>query len=415
MGKVRYRTLMLFAVVLCIMMENYFYAIPGLSLLSGIYYKYISYIYIVLALVCYSNRHIKRTIAPYCKSVNRFLIIIYGIVIVESIYTIYFSDLTFWEVLSNASIYLKFLLVYPILYILIMYGTEKINKRFAIVLGCMVLYCAYIAIVFNSTGTNLNSILIYNERRLRGNSIRIQSIALLWLIVPILFNSALFTKSIIKKMVLGVLSISSLLYFIFINQSRANYTAMIAMTVAMYIFKERRQGKQIATIIIVAVCGLLFLNSKTFTDFLYTFSVNYESNTTAERFVIIADLNNAVKAMPLGYLFGIGIRNTVEIGGTVRWFMDIGFLGDLFNIGILAVAIYGYMLYRIIKTIKHIKSINHVETNFLIGIATYLLVGMIGCTLLPYSRIFSLAFILGYCEFFENKYRRLKRGQNEGR
>lgn len=407
MGKIRIRSLVLISVIFCIMLENLFYAIPILSSL-GAMYEFMPFVYVFLALACYFSEHIRITISPYCKKINKFLLIIFLLVFIESIYTIAFGGIPCEEVMVSSESYLKLLLVYPIIYILCMYGENRTNLYISVVLCTMICYCAYIAVVFNQTGANLNPILIYNERRLRGGTIRIQSIALLWFALPICFNEFLHMKQKIKKIFLGTVSFGLLAYFIFINQSRSHYLALIAMMIVMYFCKERRSKRQLLLVIIGAICVVGVFNSQFFQEFLFTFSTSYSKSTTTERIVIIADLNNAVRRMPLGYLFGMGIRNTAEINGVVRWFMDIGLLGDFFNTGILSLVLFGYMVTRLLKNAKILKAINNKDRTFLMGIAAYLLAGIPGYTVLPYTRIFSIPFIVAYCEYLGMKVYRLE-------
>lgn len=398
MGKIRIRSLVLISVIFCIMLENLFYAIPILSSL-GAMYEFTPFIYAFLAFTCFINRHIRNTINPYCKKINKFLVVVFLLVFIESVYTVAFGGISFDEVMISAESYLKLLLVYPIIYILCMYGENRTNLYISMVLCTMICYCAYIAVVFNQTGANLNPILIYNERRLRGSTIRIQSIALLWFALPICFNEFLHMKQKIKKIFLGAVSFGLLAYFIFINQSRSHYLALIAMMIVMYFCKERRGKRQLLLVIIGTIGAIAVINSQFFQEFLFTFSTSYSESTTTERILIIADLNNAVRRMPLGYLFGMGIRNTAEINGVVRWFMDIGLLGDFFNTGILSLVLFGYMVTRLVKNARILKAFNNKDRTFLVGIAVYLLAGILGYTVLPYTRIFSIPFILAYCEY----------------
>ena len=407
MGKIRIRSLVLISVIFCIMLENLFYAIPILSPL-GAMYEFMPFVYVFLALACYFSGHIRKTISPYCKKINKFLLIIFLLVFIESMYTIAFGGITFEEVMVSSESYLKLLLVYPIIYILCMYGENRTNLYISVILCTMICYCAYIAIVFNQTGVNLNQMLIYNEHRLRGGTIRIQSIALLWFAIPICFNEFLHTKQKVNKIFFGSVSLGSLCYFIYINQSRSHYIALIAMMIVMYFCKERRSKRQLLLVIIGAICAVGVFNSQFFQEFLFTFSTSYSESTTTERIVIIADLNNAVRRMPLGYLFGMGIRNTAEINGVVRWFMDIGLLGDFFNTGILSLVLFGYMVTRLLKNAKILKVINNKDRTFLLGIAAYLLAGIPGYTVLPYTRIFSIPFIVAYCEYLGMKVYRLE-------
>ena len=77
MGKIRIRSLVLISVIFCIMLENIFYAIPILSSL-GAMYEFMPFVYVFLALACYFSRHIRETISPYCKKINKFLLLPLG-------------------------------------------------------------------------------------------------------------------------------------------------------------------------------------------------------------------------------------------------------------------------------------------------------------------------------------------------
>ena len=180
------------------------------------------------------------------------------------------------------------------------------------------------------------------------------------------------------------------------------------MMIVMYFCKERRGKRQLLLVIIGTIGAIAVINSQFFQEFLFTFSTSYSESTTTERILIIADLNNAVRRMPLGYLFGMGIRNTAVINGVVRWFMDIGLLGDFFNTGILSLVLFGYMVTRLLKNAKILKVINNKDRTFLLGIAAYLLAGIPGYTVLPYTRIFSIPFIVAYCEYLGMKEYRLE-------
>lgn len=387
-------TILSFGIVVCLMITSHYEYLPIFSLL----FKYNSYICAFLCVVLWLLS--KNQVAPYCGFINKFITMTYVIVIIECIYTVIYGNLTAIEVLQNSLFYLYLLLIYPLMFILMYINERKINCYIIVIAGLMMIYCAYVAFTFNSTGNVLNMHLIYNEDNLRNGAIRIGSIGTFWVVLLITFNGFLYENEMPMKIVYCILSIGSLLYLILINQSRAQGIAIVIMLFGMYLMKKRRSRLQILVCSIAMIAVIVVLSSEWFQSFIYSFSSEAVDNTTSIRLIIIAELNKYVKDMPLGYLFGHGIRDYIFINGRQRWFLDVGLLGDLLNTGVLAAIMFFGIVGRQIYVFKRLHNNNPYGFTFVLGAFLMVVCGIPGFSILPHSRFIAVPIIMAYTEFF---------------
>jgi hypothetical protein len=330
--------------------------------------------------------------------INHYIICVLLGVFIEVIYTGICTDKTFEFAINQSYIYISIILTYAIYYLL-----EYAEKKFIIVLVLIplveLIYCSYIATVYNTKGIVLNKLFITTTTWVRNGRIRIGSSPLFWLILLISFNKFLNGNK-KEKFLNGLISLFIILYFIFVNQSRSLLISIVAMCGCMLIFNK--EDTRVKTIIKVVLLFLIsfFAFAGGLSSFFKSFTIGKEVANTTIRLSFINEISNAIDKMPLGYILGCGMGGTVTINGFQYNFIDIGFLGDFFNFGIVTLIIDIPLVIRLCKNIGILKPVEKKHYIFSVGLLGMILAGFLGFTLIQTSRFFSMPFIVALMEYY---------------
>ena len=333
------------------------------------------------------------------RFVNTFVVVVILLTFLEAVYTCYYTDKDFLYCFNQIVIYFSVILIYPLMYVL--YSKCENNLRHILVVCELIMlgYCSYIAWIFNTTKNVVNENFIPLKEWVRNGSIRIGSIPLMWFALLIEVTFLFICKSKIKKSIHLLIS-AVVVWFIFtINQSRAYEMVVLIMFGAMYFFYTRQPKKKIIKSMLVFLLLLIIVATGVFDRLILSISEGQEEQNMYVRIRFLLGINSVITKLPLGYLLGCGAGSTVDIHGFTYNFIDIGFLGDFFNFGIISIVIYGLIIVRLFNNIKYTKRINSNYFIFNIGAFAFILSGMIGFSVLPISRFIVVPFLIAYTEY----------------
>lgn len=396
---VKKSTLIWLVTMFCALYECKYFSILGLTNTTLFYIRQLSYI--GMFLFCLTNKNARMILNKYRGFLRIYLLGLLVLGCVEILHTMDVGGLSLHDTLSNMSgPFLKFLAVYPILFLMEYYSFDRICNNFNRICLLILIVQAFVAAVYNTTGLNVLDTVIRDTELLRNGMIRITSTCLTWFVV--VFNiyrwqnySGLKIRTVaLAEWIFGIL------YMILINQSRSQYVAILAAVVMMILFNKRRAKKQVFVVCVLLVGAIVFLQSDLFQNFLGSFALNTEEDTLSVRLEKLRLIQSAFKQHPF---WGFGfVGSIIYMGSTLSssfYFIDYGVIGDYIQYGLVAVYLYLGMIIRMAMNIKRLSSWGNRRYILLVGILTFLLVGMVGFTLLDGSRNFAIPFIWAISEY----------------
>ena len=384
--KIKTKQIILFFSILCIAFECKYITIIPIPFSN--YIKQL--IYIGLFIYCRFNQIAKNRIHQYVKYIDMFLMCFYILLFTELLYTLTLQRVSIFVGISNAiSGYLKFLFVYPLIYLFTSYSFKKIIHLLIGICGFIVIYQILGAALYNTSEIVINTNMIDRIAWTRSGNIRISSTSIAWLILLLSFIESKYV--LVNKWLYRSIWIITLIYMIFVNQSRAQYIATFVALILMFFFRKRRSRRQIFIYVLFCLAIIIFLNSSAFNELLNSFSENSETDTLSIRLIYLDYMyDEFLKHKFWG--FGL-IGETVEISGRIIYFIDFGFIGDYLQIGVISILI------RLCKNIRKSLKNNPYLLEISIGILTFLIVGMIGFSSIQESRNFALPCIWAITEY----------------
>ena len=413
--KVKKCTLIWILTMFCVLYECKYFSVLGIA--SNVLFYARQFSYIIMFLFCLTNNNARLCLSKYKGFLRIYLFGLVFLGAVEVVQTISVGGLSLHDTLSNLSgTFLKFLVVFPILYLMECYSFDTICADFSRVCLVILILQAVVAVTYNVTGQVVMDKVIRSEEALRNGMIRVSSTCLTWFVV--VYNifrwqnhSSLKVKTIaLAEWIFGVL------YMVFVNQSRSQYIAIIASVVMMILFNKRRAKKQLFIVTILLVIIIVFLQSDLFLGFMESFSKNAADDTLTVRMYKLQAIYNAFRQHPyLGYGF---VGATISLSSSLTslfYFIDYGFIGDYIQYGLVAVYLYLCMIIRMIVNIKWLSRCGDIRFNLMVGMLAFLVVGMIGFTLLDSSRNFAIPVIWAITEYLRYSDEDIDKGEFEQR
>lgn len=388
--------------MICFFLESGVFNIPFLSRFEINSLYTITAITMALFLWCRFSKKLSVRITPYCKYIDVFYLLILFFLIAEVFHSYKGGWFDRKSIFAAVLYYLYLLLFYPIVYLLDCNGEKKVSSIIYKTAGMMMFFFGITAFIYNMWGINLCPNII-NVDRFRNYGIRIRTFPLFWFIVLLAYTECLCSVHISRKLKYLFITIISVCYIIMVNQSRAQDIAVISMVVGMFLLNRRSGKKQLTIGILCLALGWFYFNSDYFAEFILSFSTKTQDNTTEVRIMFIEEFVEILANIKNGWLLGFGLPSSVNIRGQVRWFMDLGLLGDYFNTGFMAILLFFGMVFRLLVNIRRSYQIDRRSYLFSIGACIMLVFGIPGFTLQPASRIMAIPVLLAYTEYLANK------------
>lgn len=400
--KIRVRTLVLIGMIYCMAFQCKWLSILGLD--TPMSYHAERIIYLLMFLYCRFQVNAYEVIRPYCKRVDKGAIIVFLLGLLEIGYTVVIRNVDIQVALENSVyVYIKLLAVYPMLYLLELYGFNFIKKMILLICGISMFYQAIAAFLYNTGGMVINASLIANESWIRNENIRIGSTSLIWVVLIIGLCSVFEKQNILHKIGGILLSIFTALFLILINQSRSLYVAAIAAILLMYLFHEKRSRGKIISIMALLVFIMVFTQSSVFNNFIASFSYGSTDDTLTGRLELLSIIQNS--ALPKSTLFGFGfIGTTYQLSNATFYFIDYGLIGDLLQLGIFAAVMYIAVFVFLMKNVYILSDCKGVGYDFTVGAIGFLLIGVIGFTVLSSSRNFAIPVVVAISQYFASNH-----------
>ena len=131
-------------------------------------------IYVVLFLYCRFGKNVYPVMQPYYKKIDRGISITFVIGLLEYIYTVAYVGTDSRIAIENSVYaYIKLLAVYPLLYLFVFGGYQKVEKAIVLICGSSMLYQAAVALLYNTRGVVMSNSLIANDEWIRNGNIRL--------------------------------------------------------------------------------------------------------------------------------------------------------------------------------------------------------------------------------------------------
>lgn len=193
---------------------------------------------------------------------------------------------------------------------------------------------------------------------------------------------------------------------VFIQQTRAMTFVVLCSIAAIMVFGTKKVGKKLLMFAIGIIAFGVLIYTGTIASFFESFSTrvsNVNHYGTTIRLEAVAYYLECLLKNPL---LGNGFTSSmyypqVQHGSSMKYFyFDVGVIGLLGEVGLMAIPLYIYPLYRIIRnTYRLFRGKQISEYGFLAGITVYLLLSSI--TLLITSTNLMIAFpvIYAYSEY----------------
>ena len=393
--KVKTRTLVMLGILYCLACQCKWLIILGLN--GAIWLHAERMIYVVLFLYCRFGKKVYPVMQPYYKKIDRGISIIFVIGLLEYIYTVAYVGTDSRIAIENSVYaYIKLLAVYPLLYLFVFGGYQKVEKAIVLICGSSMLYQAAVALLYNTRGVVMSNSLIANDEWIRNGNIRLGSTCLIWVLFVLWFCKMVNESNILKKSKDIFLSAFAIVFMILVNQSRSLYVAAIGAVVLVYLFHERRSKGKIVAVLALFAFLVAFTQSPIFNSFMESFSKGGADDTLTGRLELLGLIQQTSRNAIFGFGF-IGI--TVQLFRHMFYFIDYGIIGDWLQLGIFAGTLYLVTCIILLQNAVKLSKQRGFGFDFTVGVLGFLFIGAIGFTVLSTARNFAIPIILAISQY----------------
>ena len=402
--KIKASTIVLLLSTYCIAIESSWPSVFGIQDRRLLMIKQL--IYIVLFLYCRFGRNAYSTIKPYIKRIDILLLLTVGLILIFIVYSIMVQGVAPLDACDTAFMsYTKFLFVYPLLYLFNRFSFKRITVIFLVICIIPLIYHFIVAMMFNTSGTIINDIILDSEKlRIRNGLVRVNTLPLSWAIVLLGFAFSLYLKK--KKICVNAVWVITLLLILIVNQSRNLYVALFISIIVMYLFKEKKGKKKIIAALVVCSVVVILIQSGLINDFVASFAKNTEGDTLTERIKYLELFFPMYLKHPI---MGFGlIGSSLDFSKYKIYFIDYGIIGDIMQAGLFAIAVYAGTIYILVKNTIALNKRKGIAFTINSGMLAFLLVGLIGYTMFQDSRNFALPCIWAISEYTFVKQKRIQ-------
>lgn len=354
-------------------------------------------IYVVLFLYCRFGKNVYPVIQPYYKKIDRGISIIFVIGLLEYIYTVAYVGTDSRIAIENSVYaYIKLLAVYPLLYLFVLGGYQKMEKAIVLICGSSMLYQAVVALLYNTRGVVMSNSLIADDEWIRNGNIRLGSTCLIWVLFVLWFCKMVNESNILKKSKDIFLSAFAIVFMILVNQSRSLYVAAIGAVMLVYLFHERSSKRKIVAVLALFAFLVAFTQSPIFNSFMESFSKGGADDTLTGRL----ELLGLIQQTSRNAIFGFGfIGSTVQLFRYMFYFIDYGIIGDWLQLGIFAGTLYLVTCIILLQNAVKLSKQRGFGFDFTVGVLGFLFIGAIGFTVLSTARNFAIPIILAISQY----------------
>lgn len=393
--KVKTRTLVMLGILYCLACQCKWLIILGLN--GAIWLHAERMIYVVLFLYCRFGKKVYPVMQPYYKKIDRGISIIFVIGLLEYIYTVAYVGTDSRIAIENSVYaYIKLLAVYPLLYLFVFGGYQKVEKAIVLICGSSMLYQAAVALLYNTRGVVMSNSLIANDEWIRNGNIRLGSTCLIWVLFVLWFCKMVNESNILKKSKDIFLSAFAIVFMILVNQSRSLYVAAIGAVMLVYLFHERRSKGKIVAVLALFAFLVAFTQSPIFNSFMESFSKGGADDTLTGRL----ELLGLIQQTSRNAIFGFGfIGSTVQLFRHMFYFIDYGIIGDWLQLGIFAGTLYLVTCIILLQNAVKLSKQRGFGFDFTVGVLGFLFIGAIGFTVLSTARNFAIPIILAISQY----------------
>lgn len=393
--KVKTSTLVMLGILYCLACQCKWLIILGLN--GAIWLHAERMIYVVLFLYCRFGKNVYPVIQPYYKKIDRGISIIFVIGLLEYIYTVAYVGTDSRIAIENSVYaYIKLLAVYPLLYLFVLGGYQKMEKAIVLICGSSMLYQAVVALLYNTRGVVMSNSLIADDEWIRNGNIRLGSTCLIWVLFVLWFCKMVNESNILKKSKDIFLSAFAIVFMILVNQSRSLYVAAIGAVMLVYLFHERSSKRKIVAVLALFAFLVAFTQSPIFNSFMESFSKGGADDTLTGRL----ELLGLIQQTSRNAIFGFGfIGSTVQLFRYMFYFIDYGIIGDWLQLGIFAGTLYLVTCIILLQNAVKLSKQRGFGFDFTVGVLGFLFIGAIGFTVLSTARNFAIPIILAISQY----------------
>lgn len=393
--KVKTSTLVMLGILYCLACQCKWLIIIGLD--GAIWFHAERIMYVILFLYCRFGKNVYPVMQPYYKKIDRGIGAIFIIGLLEYIYTVAYVGADSQIAIENSAYaYIKLLAVYPLLYLLVFSGYQKVERAIVFICGSSMLYQAVVALLYNTRGVVLSNSLIANDEWIRNGNIRLGSTCLIWVLFVLWLCRMVNESNILKKSKDIFLSAFAIIFMILVNQSRSLYVAAIGAAMLVYLFHERRSKGKIVAVLVLFIFVVAFTQSSIFNSFMASFSKGGADDTLTGRLELLGLIRQTSRSSIFGFGF---IGSTIQLFSHIFYFIDYGLIGDWLQLGIFAGTLYLVTCIILIQNAIELSKHKGFGFDFTVGALGFLFVGAIGFTVLSTARNFAIPIVLAISQY----------------
>lgn len=368
--------------------------VPFIPSVGGIY----DIILIILLFFwCRFSYGIVRRISGIFRFLDRFVLVMMLLWVVEIVVTVLTDRNTFFLAFSDfLQWHMKILFAYPLCYLMNEYGVKKIIKHIVIIQIIFILIQTLVALVYNINGSVLIDGMIRSETWVRNGYIRMSSSPFTCFITVWFFIRFLSEKKVRNK-IKYIVAITLLFVFMYlVNGGRAQYFAVAVAIVMTYMINRRSTVKQFAAVAICFLGMYIFFSSSVYDNIVATLIDDYtRGNGTIQRRMDL--LNWFDNTYGFTTILGLGyVGSSIQVGYWTFAFIDYGLFGDYFQFGIVSLIYFVVLVLRGFLVGRGLR----IQENKLIsyGMSIYLIASAVGFTPLSGKRVLLIPFLLACYE-----------------
>lgn len=362
---------------------------------SSIFRYTTSLIAIIMTVICLGDKYIFRTIRPYIKFLNKFVLIFFGYYAIETIYGLLNGDIGWLNYITRLLPFTYILLSYPIIFILQDDKNASIFLKgifiFAIV---SLLQKIFVWWEYNYRDREIMHYILYEMGDIwqRNGLLRIPATCVNAFYIATCVG--LFYSRNLRNKITGIISAILLTWYAnSVMQSRALIITIGISVVLSYLLFRDIGWRKAVTVIIIALIIVVFLQSDYFSNMLV--GLGLETYSTSIR---LRGFQFYLRQMNDHWLLGLIPLNTYEGIRAANWrfyLSDLGMFSLLFEYGIVGFVIFNIPFLRSVQVYIYSKN---KDLYLLSAILATILFSYISNSIYLINNVLALPILIAYVE-----------------
>lgn len=392
--KIRSSQLILFFLLFIVIINLHILDFKDISSL----FRYITaFMAIIMATACVGNKYIFRTIKPYIKFLNKFVLIFFGYYAIETIYGLVYGDIGWLNYVTRLLPFTYIFLSYPIIFILQdNKGAYRFLRWIIILATGSLIQKIFVWWEYNYCGQDIMHYVLYEMGDIwqRNGLLRIPATCLnaFYIATCVAF---IYSRKLQNK-IWGIFFIFLLTWYAnFVMQSRALIITIGISVILAYVLYRDIDWRKSVMIIIIALIAAVFFQSEYFSNMLI--GLGLETYSTSIR---LQGFNYYLTKIKRHWLLGLIPFNTYESIRADNWrfyLSDLGMFSLLFEYGIIGFVIFNIPIIRAI--LVYIRS-KEKDLYLLSAILATILFSYMSNNIYFINNILALPILIAYVEVY---------------